>query len=49
MSSVKKTFKGADGSQSSQKKRGYDRFIPHTVGKNLFNTPVNNAMHSNYE
>jgi hypothetical protein len=38
MSSTRKPQEGSAG-QSSQKKRALDRFIPHSVAKNLFNAP----------
>jgi hypothetical protein len=34
---------------SSQKKKTLDRFIPHSVAKNLFNTPVQHSHQTQYE
>lgn len=36
--------------QSSQKKRkNLDRFIPHSVARNLFGAPTDTCKHSQYE
>ena len=34
---------------SSQKKKTLDRFIPNSVAKNLFNTPLQNPHQTQYE
>lgn len=33
---------------SSQKKKTLDRFIPHSVAKNLFNTPLQQTHQTQY-
>lgn len=34
---------------SSQKKKALDRFIPHSVAKNLFNAPEHHPQQTNYQ
>jgi cell division cycle 20-like protein 1, cofactor of APC complex len=48
MSSTHKPREGSAG-QSSQKKRTLDRFIPHTVARNLFNAPRDTIQGTHYE
>jgi len=49
MSSAKSTKHADSASFSSQKKKTYDRFIPHSMAKNLFNTPASGMHHNHYQ
>lgn len=48
MSSTSKPREGSAG-QSSQKKKALDRFIPHSVARNLFNAPPQPQQPSHYQ
>ena len=43
------SHKISNSNPSSQKKKTLDRFIPHSVAKNLFNTPLHHTHQTQYE